>query len=344
MGSPGPRAEALQLCVVSAPFVEEHEWAETDTQGVGRLEAEDVTRGDIFPTRILFATDGSKASELASTTAVGLAKITGSELHVVHVGPAVPEHFEPTDVEPARTEQGARKVLAEQVKKIENVGGTVTQSHLRMGGAAEEVVNLAEELDAGLVVLGSRGRGRITRLVMGSVADSIARHVHFPVMVTRWKAVAFPAKILVATDGSEEANLAIRTAADLAARTSSELHVTHVGRMLTHGAPVGVNVGALPAGSQELLDKEAKELLESQVERLREAGESVVEAHLVSGRADEEIIVLAEQIGADLLVMGSRSLGGVRRALVGSVSDSVARHAHCPVMIVRKEGTLTREG
>ena len=46
MGSPGPRAEALHLCVVSAPFVEEHKWAETDTQGVGRLEAEDVTRGD----------------------------------------------------------------------------------------------------------------------------------------------------------------------------------------------------------------------------------------------------------------------------------------------------------
>ena len=48
----------------------------------------------VFPTQILFATDGSKASELASTTTVGLAKITGSELHVVHVGHAVPEHFE----------------------------------------------------------------------------------------------------------------------------------------------------------------------------------------------------------------------------------------------------------
>ena len=57
-----------------------------------------------------------------------------------------------------------------------------------------------------------------------------------------------------------------------------------------------------------------------------------------------EIIVLVEQIGADLVVMGSRGLGGVRRTLVGSVSDSVARHAHCPVIIVRKEGTITREG
>ena len=46
LSSPDPRAEALQLCVVSAPFVEEHEWAETDTQGIGPLEAEYVPRGD----------------------------------------------------------------------------------------------------------------------------------------------------------------------------------------------------------------------------------------------------------------------------------------------------------
>jgi nucleotide-binding universal stress UspA family protein len=69
-----------------------------------------------------------------------------------------------------------------------------------------------------------------------------------------------------------------------------------------------------------------------------EAGASVTEAHLMSGRADEEIIVRAEQVGADLVVVGSRGLGGIRRALMGSVSDSVVRHAHCPVLVVRREG------
>ena len=57
----------------------------------------------------------------------------------------------------------------------------------------------------------------------------------------------------------------------------------------------------------------------------------------MSGRADEEIILLAEEIGADLVVMGSRGLRGVRRALIGSVSDSVVRHAHCPVLVVCRE-------
>src|SRR5215216_4792890 len=286
----------------------------------------------IFPTRILFASDASEDSELAATTAVGLAKVTGSELHVLHVAPAFPDYFEPSDSdEPGPTEREGRRILDEQLNKIENVGGTVAQSHLRRGGAAEEVIDLSEELETGLIVLGSRGRGGIRRALIGSVSDSVVRHAHCPVLVVRWKPVVFPAKILVATDGSEEAALAAQSAADLAARTGSELHVTHVGTALSH-------VECMGAVTQELLDKEAKEVLEAQLERMREAGARVTEAHLMSGRADEEIIFRAEQVGADLVVVGSRGLGGVRRALMGSVSDSVVRHAHCPVLVVRREG------
>ena len=284
----------------------------------------------IFPTSILFASDGSEDSELAATTAVGLANITGSELHVLHVAPAFPDYFEPSDSnEPGPTEREGRRILDEQVNKIENVGGAVAQSHLRMGGAAEEVIDLAEELETALIVLGSRGRGRIRRALMGSVSDSVVRHTHCPVLVVRWKPVVFPAKILVATDGSEEAVLAAQSAADLAARTGSELHVTHVGKVLSHGGAgvkasyVGVEVDPLPAGPQETLDKESKELLEAQLARMGEAGVTVTEAHLMSGRADEEIILLAEGVGADLVVVGSRGLGGIRRARLGSVSDSV---------------------
>jgi nucleotide-binding universal stress UspA family protein len=55
------------------------------------------------------------------------------------------------------------------------------------------------------------------------------------------------------------------------------------------------------------------------------------------GGAAEEIVKLGEEIGAGLIVIGSRGLGGMRRALMGSISDSVVRHAHCPVLVVRKE-------
>jgi nucleotide-binding universal stress UspA family protein len=63
----------------------------------------------------------------------------------------------------------------------------------------------------------------------------------------------------------------------------------------------------------------------------------VAGSHLRMGQVDLEILALAEELGAGLIVMGCRGLGGVRRALMGSVSDSVVRHAHCPVLVVRQE-------
>jgi nucleotide-binding universal stress UspA family protein len=142
----------------------------------------------------------------------------------------------------------------------------------------------------------------------------------------------FPTRILVATDGSREAELAITTAADLAKSTDSELHVLHVGESPLIYHP---ERHAYRAGYEEH-EKEAQQLLEAQVHRIEGAGATEAQAHLRMGRADEEIVELAQSIGAGLIVMGSRGQGRLRRALVGSVSESVVRHAHCPVTIVRE--------
>jgi nucleotide-binding universal stress UspA family protein len=144
----------------------------------------------------------------------------------------------------------------------------------------------------------------------------------------------FPTTILLATDGSPEARLAASTASDLAQRTNSELHVATVGPDL----PL-YELPDYPARFEDVLQEhrhEAKKVLEQQVKRIRESGGTVNETHLREGRADEGIIELAEEIGAGLIVMGSRGHGRIRRALMGSVSDSVVRHAHCPVTIVRE--------
>ena len=151
----------------------------------------------------------------------------------------------------------------------------------------------------------------------------------------------FPTKIVLATDGSREAQLAATTAAELASSTNSELHLLCVapGKL----DPVyHIHEGSLRYETYqqalEAVKAEAQEVLDEQVRKVREAGGSVKEAHLRIGeRRDQAIIHLAEEVGAGLIVMGSRGLGGVRRALMGSVSDSVVRHAHCPVMIVRPE-------
>ena len=79
----------------------------------------------------------------------------------------------------------------------------------------------------------------------------------------------------------------------------------------------------------------AKTEVDRQVQRVRKEGGEVAGAHARMGYPDAEIVDLAEGLGAGLIVIGSRGLGGVRRALVGSVSDSVVRHAHCPVLVTR---------
>ena len=285
----------------------------------------------IFPTKMLLATDGSEDAELAATTAVGLARSTASELHVVHTWRPVPSvHFDA--LIRREMEREAQEILDEQVKQIEGLGSTVAQSRLREGDAAEEIVAFEEEIGAGLLVLGSRGRGRMRRALMGSVSDAVVRHARCPVMVVRWKPVIFPAKILLATDGSEEANVATRIVTALGERTESEVHVVHVGEIpFTHYPD---RFGYRPPLYEED-EREARELLEAQIEKMKGAGAIVAQAHLRLGRADEEIVVLAEELGVDLIAMGSRGLGRVSRALIGSVSDSAVRNAHCPVLVVR---------
>jgi len=146
----------------------------------------------------------------------------------------------------------------------------------------------------------------------------------------------FPTRILLATDGSEEAELAALRAVDLADATDSELHVVHVGvvpiLLETYPGTLGYD-----RKLYEQIEEVSRELLRKQSWRVKAAGGTVAGTHLRMGEVDLEIVALAEELQADLIVMGSRGLGGVRRALMGSVSDSVVRHAHCPVLVVRPE-------
>jgi nucleotide-binding universal stress UspA family protein len=305
----------------------------------------------IFPTKILLATDGSSEAELATRTAVDLAQKTDSELHMIHVVDVTPsavlypEATDPEGVEQPdpvleedlerHAEQLGREMLDGEVKRVRSAGGTVARSHLMMGEVAREIVHLAEDLGVGLIVIGSRGRGGIRRALMGSVSNSVIRHAHCPVLVVRGKPVTFPAKILLATDGSKEAELAASTTADLAKSTGSELHVVTVALEYPY---VYAYYDVRHPAEVERHRQEARKVMDQQVDRVVEAGGNVAKTHVSMGVPDEEIVVLANELGADLVVLGSRGLGGMRRTLLGSVSDSVVRHAHCPVMMVRHEG------
>jgi nucleotide-binding universal stress UspA family protein len=143
----------------------------------------------------------------------------------------------------------------------------------------------------------------------------------------------FAGKILLATDGSEEADLAARTAIDLAESTGSELHLIYVERLPTFMDGPGT------IGYDHLLydehKEQAREVLRKLVRRIQVSGGAVAEAHLRMGAVADNVVGLAEDLGVGLIVMGSRGHSGIRRALMVSVSDYVVQHAHCPVLIVR---------
>jgi nucleotide-binding universal stress UspA family protein len=145
-------------------------------------------------------------------------------------------------------------------------------------------------------------------------------------------------KLLLATDGSEEAELATRSAVELADRTVSELHVVYVEPLPDF---MKKNDAGMPGYDLELYEKieeEGREKLRRLTWGVKVAGGTVTRTHLRMGAVAEEILDLAGELEVDLIIMGSRRLRRIRRAIVGSVSESVFRRARCPVMVVRPKG------
>ena len=155
----------------------------------------------------------------------------------------------------------------------------------------------------------------------------------------------FPTTILLATDGSQEAQLAAQAAIEMANRTDSELHVVHAwspaGFPPSHSNP-GVTWEGFSLSMETMgeLEMQAHELLDEQIGKIEEAGGNVAEAHLRMGRPVEEILGLSER----LVVVGSRGHSGIKRLVLGSVSESVLSHAHCSVLVVRAGEQNTSSG
>jgi nucleotide-binding universal stress UspA family protein len=140
-----------------------------------------------------------------------------------------------------------------------------------------------------------------------------------------------PSRILLAADGSRDSRLALRMAAGLSGRIGAELHVVYVALISPW-----VLGGKVSDVEYRQLRREQQGFLDGLVEQVEAAGGAVAEAHFrVGHRADEKIIQLSEELGADLVIVGSKGQRTIERALMGSDSESVVRYARCPVMVVR---------
>jgi nucleotide-binding universal stress UspA family protein len=140
-----------------------------------------------------------------------------------------------------------------------------------------------------------------------------------------------PRLIVVGTDGSPEADHAVEEAIAIAARDGAALHVVTV---FPDPALIRERITSGAAATSVNLSQVADSVLNRAVEHARTHGVEV-EPHSSEGDAAEAILNLAGEVNADLIVVGSRGLSGVRRFLLGGVSTKVSQHASCSVLIVR---------
>lgn len=138
-------------------------------------------------------------------------------------------------------------------------------------------------------------------------------------------------------DGSAEAERAALVAVELCEVTGSDLHVLHVASLPNTSVSPDSLVWYPNAVDrlEEIAEREGSPVLEDQVSKISGTGGEVAGAHLKAGRADAEIVALAEGLDAGLVVVGNSGRGPLRRTLLGSVSDLMVRHTYCPVLVVR---------
>jgi nucleotide-binding universal stress UspA family protein len=262
-----------------------------------------------FPTKILLATDGSENTTQATQAAVDILRRRGSEIHLIHVWHDVHTPHAHAFVKSELRRQG-REILDKEVKRIEEQGGTVTRSHLREGRTFEEVLKLGDELEADLLVVGSRGHRGLRRMLVGSHSEDIVHHAHRPVLVVRrGEDVWPPARIVVGDDFSEDARKAAELAANLGKLLDARMLVLHA-------------VPRLPQASGEAVNAK----LEDRTGELEDILQQRPQTRIVAGDSAEVLIEAAQEgEGPTLVAVGSRGLGPVGRLRLGSVSTKVIR-------------------
>ncbi|SDE59318.1 universal stress protein [Pseudonocardia oroxyli] len=226
--------------------------------------------------------------------------------------------------------EAAEQVLADAVALARGVEpGLEMHSELRSGFAIP--VLLAESDRAGLVVVGSRGLGGFTGLLVGSVAIALAARGASPVVVVRGDAEEGPddvRPVVVGVDGSPVSEEALALAFEEAALHRAPLLALH-----TWQDDV-VELGIAPLVDWNGVEAEEHALLAERLAGWAEKYPDVeVRRRVVRDRPAAELVDLSRS--ARLVVVGSRGRGGVRGLVLGSVSHALVHHAQCPVLVAR---------
>jgi nucleotide-binding universal stress UspA family protein len=297
--------------------------------------------------RILVGLDGSELAERALPHAAALADIFDATLMLLAataadvdltVAPAA--HAAAAGVPPAdaldrgRIEEALRREAAAYLQRIageQRRRGLAVECAAVDGPAAAALLGRAREAPVDLIVLTTRGRGGLGRLLLGSVADAVVRHAPCPVLLVRAgvrplesQALYDRGRILVALDGSARAERVLPHVRSLAVGLGSKVTLLQV--HVASPAPLGVVTAVGRVAQQAYLAEQAQ--------RLRHVGIDA-EARLADGDPADEIVRQAERPRTSLVALTTRGRGGLDRLVLGSVADAVIRRAPCAVLVVR---------
>jgi nucleotide-binding universal stress UspA family protein len=300
--------------------------------------------------RILLAIDGSIPSDRATRLVSRLALPPGSLVRVVAVQRPYTDTLAIAWTAPApgtageTQEEAEARHLREAVTRAESElreAGIRTEGFVLHGRPGSAIVDEAAAMDADLVVVGSRGHGRISTMLLGSTAAEVVDHASCPVLVVRGEQLA---PIAFADDGSPSARHAEAVFSRwpiLAGHRVTVLTVAEVAVPVAAGFTPGLYDQVLESytRSADAARAEVRAEADSEARRLADAGYDASPIAL-EGDPATEIVRYATEQAVGTIVMGTRGHTGLARLILGSTARNVLMHAPCSILVVREQARV----
>jgi nucleotide-binding universal stress UspA family protein len=294
--------------------------------------------------KILLAIDSSSASQNVIAEAAARPWPSGTRFCVLHIVDVVGiGRFSAMIDEEKRSGQALVAAAAEKLVRA----GHETSTDILAGFPRKVVVQYATEWGADFIMVGSHGQGALSRFLLGSVAQAVLHTAPCSVEVVRRGIHESPTrqgiKILLGTDGSEGASLAAKSVANRPWPAGSQVKIISAVQLLVPGNELMMSSSSAIYPTS-LLEEVWSEVRSSAHEAVAEARKTLEAAgmKILAGETapdgDPRVVLLAQakEWDADLIVLGSYGRRGMDRILMGSVSESVALHAHCSVEVIRE--------
>jgi len=279
--------------------------------------------------RILVAVDGSESSKNAFRQACRIALEDKSWVTVITTIPPYEDLFQMPSIQEkvsiALRAEG-EKIVAE-IKKIATEEDTYIKTLLEEGTPFDTIIDTAEEGNYDLIVMGRLGMKRIEKALVGSVTARVIGNSQRDVLVFPLNTKIGWNTIMLATDGSKYSLSATDKAINIAKSYGAEIKavsVVDVTEEFQTEAPEAVD--RLVAGAKGFVE-EVRKKAETQGVR--------IEPLVREGETYKVITDLAKKFASDVIVMGSHGRTGIKRLLMGSVTEKVLGYAPCPVLVIR---------